>query len=86
MANFYTTIFEPVLATSVDTKTIADTLANHFWHDFKSFPLIELAPLRNNQVLHETAKAYADFAGGEVREYLKHRNYFEPVHNDDFDS
>ena len=86
MANFYTTVFEPLLSADANQAHAAEALADYLLREFQSVPLIEIEPIRAANFLELMAKNYAHLSGQAVRRYVKHINRYECVDSDSFES
>ncbi|MEM7466639.1 MAG: GNAT family N-acetyltransferase, partial [Pseudomonadota bacterium] len=86
MANFYTTVFEPLLNETLDQSAAADALAFYLLNEFNSVPLCEIEPLREAAFLELLVANYTRLSGREVRRYEKHVNRFEVVADDTYES
>ena len=86
MANFYTTVFEPLLPVDSDQSAAADVIARCLLGDFGSVPLCEIEPVRESGFLELLAASHARLCGQDVGRYEKHINRYERVADDTFES
>ena len=86
MANFYTTVFEPLLSDDVNQAAAAEAIATCLASEFKAIPLCEIEPLRDPGFMDQIAASHARLSGQQVGRYVKHLNRYEPVDGDTYES
>ena len=86
MANFYTTVFEPLLNADSNQLLAAQQLASYLYQTFKSVPLVEIEPLREAKFFALLAESFSNLSGQSARRYVKHLNRYERVEGDSYES
>lgn len=84
--NFYTTFFCLPRRPDLDIEIYAERIARHLFSHYKKYALFEFAPLRKERLLERLSEVLKDRYDFRIRRYECHKNLYENVSEDDFDS